>query len=287
MNIQRVGIIGQGFVGTALKEAFSPHCEVRTYDKFREDLSTHGFISCCSGCDAVFVCVPTPMKPDGSCDTSIVESVCRDIDYEGIHTILPPHPTQGKIIVIKSTVPPETTQKINIETSYPVVFNPEFLMERTATEDFKNTSRVILGGPSIATGILNEFYLKVFPKAEIIETDSTTAELVKYITNCFLATKVSFANEFEAICSRLGVDYSKVIRCATQDERLGKTHWAVPGPDGKKGFGGSCFPKDVNALIYYATCMGSYPHTLIGAWNTNLEARPEKDWEKLKGRAVQ
>jgi UDPglucose 6-dehydrogenase len=264
MNIDRVGIIGQGFVGTALKEAFFPHFEVRTHDKFRKDLSTHDFISCCKGCDAVFVCVPTPMRPDGSCDTSIVETVCDDIDYEGIHKIYPPHPTQGKIIVIKSTVPPETTQEINSKTSYPVVFNPEFLIERTATEDFKNTSRVILGGPSIATGILNEFYLKVFPKAEIVETDSTTAELVKYITNCFLATKVSLANEFAAMCSKLGVDYSQVIKYATEDERLGKTHWAVPGPDGKKGFGGSCFPKDINALIHYAQRIRTHPHTLIG-----------------------
>ena len=272
-----IGIIGQGFVGTALKEVFSPHYEVRTYDKFRDDLSTHGGIaSCCNGCDIVFVCVPTPMNPDGSCDVSIVESICDDINYEGM---------QGTI-VIKSTVPPTTTHKIGSRVSYPVVFNPEFLVERTATEDFKNTSRIILGGPSVATEILKKFYLKVFPKADIIETDSTTAEFVKYIANCFLATKVSLANEFAEMCSKLGVNYDKAIEYATKDERLGKTHWSVPGPDGNLGFGGSCFPKDLNALICVAQSLGVDIDVLKAAWKTNLRVRPGRDWELLKGRAV-
>ena len=279
MDSFKVGIIGQGFVGTALKEAFSPHCKVQTYDKFRNDLSTHENIADVScGCDAVFVCVPTPMKPDGSCDTSIVDDVCEEIQ-------------RGGIIVIKSTVPPGTTFQKNFGDTItcPVVFNPEFLMERSATEDFKNTKRVVLGGPHEATSVLKQFYLKVFPDAEIIETDSKTAEFVKYITNCFLAVKVSMANEFSLLCSALGVDYSKVIEYATYDERLGKSHWAVPGPDGKLGFGGSCFPKDLNAIISVAESLlrdGSQVDTLKGAWRTNLKVRPEKDWEQLKGRAV-
>ena len=111
--------------------------------------------------------------------------------------------------------------------------------------------------------------------------------MVKYMTNTFLATKVSFANEMFEICERLGIDYDKVTEYATYDERLGKSHWAVPGPDGHYGFGGSCFPKDINALIDVAkTKLDLYPHTLIGAWNTNLEVRPEEDWKKLRGRAV-
>ena len=282
-----IAIIGQGFVGTALKESFSPHYKIRTYDKFRNDLSTHkGIASCCRDCEIVFVCVPTPMNPDGSCDTSIVESVCDDINYEGMHKIFPPHPTQGTIIVIKSTIPPTTTRKINNQTSYPVVFNPEFLVERTATEDFKNTSRIILGGPPVATEILSRFYLIVFPKADVIETDSTTAEFVKYVANCFLATKVSLANEFAKMCSKLEISYDKVIEYATKDERLGNTHWSVPGPDGKKGFGGSCFPKDLNALMHVAQSLGVDANVLKAVWKTNLQIRPERDWESLKGRAV-
>jgi len=276
-----IGIIGQGFVGTALKEAFSPHCKIRTYDKFRNDLSTHRDIaSFRNGCEIVFVCVPTPMNPDGSCNTSIVENICVSL----AHT--PPHPTRGIIIVIKSTIPPMTTNAINNRINYPVIFNPEFLIEKTATEDFKNTNRVILGGPPVATEILKKFYLKVFPKADIIKTDSTTAEFVKYAANCFLATKVSLANEFTEMCSKLGINYDKVIEYATKDERLGDTHWSVPGPDGKKGFGGSCFPKDLNALIYVAQSLGVDANVLKAAWKTNLQVRPERDWELLKGRAV-
>jgi len=347
MSIKRVGIIGQGFVGTALKEAFSPHYEVLTYDKFRDDLSTcasaESVARKCGFDSVIFVCVPTPMKYDGSCDTSIVEEVCDSISYGGLAEGWPSRwPEHSEtIIVIKSTIPPGTTRKLQWKDtcrshSFPIVFNPEFLMEKTATEDFKNTKRIILGGrtdarcftsPPEAHGsepplwfgekrqgymthinwgnILREFYLKVFPEAEIIETDSTTAEFVKYITNCFLATKVALANEFALLCDSCGVDYSKVIEYATYDERLGESHWAVPGPDGKNGFGGSCFPKDLNGIIAFAKALSldNDPHnpfqkssnrgrkpiatnTLEGAWKTNLKVRPEKDWEQLKGRAV-
>ena len=134
---------------------------------------------------------------------------------------------------------------------------------------------------------MKQFYLKVFPQADIVQTDSKTAEFVKYLTNCFLATKVSIANEFYTLCESCDVDYDKVIEYATHDERLGKTHFAVPGPDGKMGFGGSCFPKDLNSIIYFGKECGIDLNTLEGAWRTNLTVRPDKDWEKLKGRAVQ
>ena len=318
MSIKRVGIIRQGFVGTAVKEAFSPHYEVLTYDKYRDDLSTcssaESLARKCGFDSVIFVCVPTPMKWDGSCDTSIVEEVCDSISSgglsEGFPSSWPDH--SEPIIVIKSTMPPGTTKSLRWKDScrshsFPIVFNPEFLMEKTATEDFKNTKRVILGGRTSDEplwfeeermgymthmnwgSILREFYLKVFPDADIIETDSTTAEFVKYITNCFLATKVAIANEFALMCESCEVSYDKVIEYATQDERLGKSHWAVPGPDGKKGFGGSCFPKDLNGIISFAKKLTGKPlatNTLEGAWKTNLKVRPERDWEKLKGRAV-
>ena len=279
MKIRYVGIVGQGFVGTALRKVFSCYNKIYTYDKVHKDLSTHSSISDLShSCDVVFVCVPTPMKPDGSCDTSIVEAVCLEACNTG----------RQNIIVIKSTVPPGTTNKINdMCRSSQVVFNPEFLLERNATEDFRNTTRVILGGPRPATTRLKQFYTNVFPKANIIKTDATIAEFVKYLTNCFLAVKVSMANEIAGMCESAGVDYDKVIEYATQDARLGDSHWSVPGPDGHFGFGGSCFPKDLNALIQCAIDLGISPNTLVGAWNTNLVVRPEKDWEELKGRAVQ
>jgi len=129
-------------------------------------------------------------------------------------------------------------------------------------------------------------YSLAFPDATIVKTGSKTAEMVKYMTNTFLATKVSFANEMYNICSRLDIDYDKVVEYSTYDERLGKSHWAVPGPDGKMGFGGSCFPKDINALIHLCGELDIPARTLLSAWVTNLNVRPEQDWKELKGRAV-
>jgi len=217
------------------------------------------------------------MKEDGSCDVSIVKEVVLQSCSTG----------RRNIVVIKSTVPPNTTkalQELCLDSQ--IVFNPEFLLERNAEEDFRNTSRVILGGPRPATTRLKQFYSKIFPKADIIKTDSTIAEMVKYLTNSFLAVKVSFANEIYNICNSLSVDYDKVIEYSLYDERLGQSHWSVPGPDGHYGFGGSCFPKDINALMHLAQTLCIKANTINGAWNTNLMARPEKDWELLKGRAV-
>ena len=278
MKIQNVGIIGQGFVGSSLLKSFEPHYNVYSYDKFKKDLSTHKSIySMSRACELIFVCVPTPMKEDGSCDISIVKEVVQQACSTG----------RQNIIAIKSTIPPNTTKSLqDLCQDSQIVFNPEFLLERNAEEDFKNTSRVILGGPRPATTIMKQFYDRVFPKAEVIKTDSTIAEMVKYLTNSFLAVKVSFANEIHAICSNLNIDYDKVIEYSLHDERLGNSHWSVPGPDGHYGFGGSCFPKDLNALMSLAQELCIRSNTIERAWNTNLLARPEKDWEKLKGRAV-
>ena len=278
MKIQNVGIIGQGFVGSALGHSFSSHYKIYTYDKMREDLSTHKSVHDLSrSSDVIFVCVPTPMREDGSCDISIVKEVVQQACSTG----------RKNIVVIKSTIPPNTTKALqDLCQDSQIVFNPEFLLERNAEEDFLNTSRVILGGPRPATTLLKQFYSKVFPNAQIIKTDSTIAEMVKYLTNSFLAVKVSFANEIYNMCNSLDIDYDKVVEYSLHDDRLGSTHWAVPGPDGHMGFGGSCFPKDLNALMHLAHILCIKANTIEGAWNTNLSVRPEKDWELLKGRAV-
>jgi UDPglucose 6-dehydrogenase len=110
--------------------------------------------------------------------------------------------------------------------------------------------------------------------------------MVKYLTNIFLATKVAFANEMKIACDAIGIDYKKVIEYSLHDHRLGQSHWDVPGPDGKLGFGGSCFPKDINALIHFFDRHGLDNKLLKSVWETNLKVRPERDWEKLKGRAI-
>jgi UDPglucose 6-dehydrogenase len=111
--------------------------------------------------------------------------------------------------------------------------------------------------------------------------------LTKYITNTFLAVKVAYANEIATIAELFALDYNKLVNIFTTDERLGASHWHVPGPDGKNGFGGSCFPKDINALIVFAKKNKIKVPLLENAWKRNIEIdRKEKDWEQLIGRAI-
>ena len=269
-----IGIVGQGYVGTAIKLGFEDHYKVLTYDKFDLGKSTHSKISdIVEETEVIFVCVPTPMRKDGTCYTGIVEEVIREINETA----------NDHIVVIKSTVPPGTTDKFNHEFSnVTVIFNPEFLTEENFLDDFKNQNRIILGGSRKGTNKLRQIYSKVFPKAVIVKTGDKHAEMVKYFTNTFLATKVSFANEMYNICEQIGIDYDKVVEYAIYDERLGKSHWAVPGPDGDFGFGGHCFPKDLSAIINQFDTYG----LLESVEEVNNQVREDRDWEHMVGRAV-
>ena len=279
----KIGIIGQGYVGTAIKVGFEPYYDLETYDKYNEDKSTCGLSDMVAECEVIFVGVPTPMNEDGSCHTDIVESVVKEID-EWVSRY---HKDVSPIVVIKSTVPPGTTDRLHRKyKNVNVVFNPEFLTEANFIEDFKTQDRIILGGTRKGTNLLRQVYSKVFPTAHIIKTGSKTAEMVKYMTNSYLATKVSFANEIYQICQKIDIDYDKVVEYATLDERLGKTHLSVPGPDGDLGFGGHCLPKDLNALIAFAQNLDLEPIVLeTGNW-VNDKYRKNRDWEKMKGRPV-
>ena len=283
----KIGIVGQGYVGTAVRAVFQKHYDVRTFD-INTELSTCDTLQeLVTNSEVIFVCVPTPMNKDRSCNTDIVEDVVSDINDVVRIDRLNHNPKTDKIVVIKSTVPPGTTERLNKENdNVTVIFNPEFLTEANFIDDFKNQNRIIIGGKRPATTKLRQIYSLVFPNVPIIKTGSITAEMVKYFTNTFLATKVSFANEMNLICDKLGIDYDKVVEYSIYDERLGKSHWAVPGPDGHYGFGGSCFPKDINALIKVAQKMDVPPNILSATWDTNILVRPEKDWKELKGRAV-
>ena len=270
-----IGIVGQGFVGNAIYQKFKDYYEINTYDLDSSKCNSSEQETLDN--DIVFVCLPTPMNSDGSCNVSLVESAIKRCSEFGI----------TKTVVIKSTVSPGTTARIN--SLYPnmdIVFNPEFLTERNAVKDYENQSRIILGGPRPSTTKLKGIFSKVFPKAHIIKTDSTHAEMVKYLTNTFLSVKVSFANEIYQICEGLNVDYDKVVEYATHDERLGKSHWNVPGHDGDFGFGGHCFPKDLAALIHLAENLDVIDNVLSAAEQTNTQVRTNRDWEQMKGRAV-
>jgi len=270
----KIGIIGQGYVGSAIKLGFQDYYDVFTYDKFDLGKSTHSKISdIVEEASVIFVCVPTPMRKDGTCYTGIVEEVIREINETAT----------DHIVVIKSTIPPGTTDRINQEyTHSTVIFNPEFLTEANFLDDFKNQNRIILGGDRKGTNKLRQIYSKVFPKATIVKTGAKHAEMVKYFTNTFLATKVSFANEMYNICQQLDLDYDKVVEYATYDERLGKSHWGVPGPDEDFGFGGHCLPKDLSAMINGFDTLG----LLEAVEQVNDQVRENRDWEHMVGRAV-
>ena len=278
-----IGIIGQGFVGTAINEGMRHAFIIETYDKYLDDRSTCESVEdIVDKCDIIFVCLPTPMRKDGSCDIRIVEDVIFKIDK-----MAKSYPKSKKIAVIKSTIPPGTTSVFNLDCeSIQVVFSPEFLTEANAVDDFKNQNRIIVGGPRPASTTVKNLFRKAFPKVAIVKTGSRTAEMVKYFINCFLSTKVSFSNEMKQICDEIEVDFDKVVEYSLYDDRLGNSHWSVPGPDGCCGFGGHCFPKDLNALIHSGQNVGVATTVLEAVWEKNLEVRDNKDWEKMVGRAV-
>ncbi len=272
-----IGVIGQGFVGSAIREGLKSFYSVMTYDIDKEKCtSTHQAV--CEHSEIIFVCLPTPMRKSGQCDTRILEEAIKRINEECLR--LEKSPT----IVIKSTVPPGTTDRINESSSPDVCFSPEFLTEANSFDDFKNQNRIIVGGKGARK--VKQMFRKPFPNIPIVITKSKTAETVKYFINCFLASKVTFANQFYDICDNIGVDYDKVCEYALLDTRIGRSHFAVPGPDGDKGFGGHCFPKDLSGLIFLAQDHGANTDFLTQIESSNQMYRNNKDWLEMKGRAV-
>jgi UDPglucose 6-dehydrogenase len=306
-------VIGAGFVGGSLATVFSE----RDFDVWSYDISgkvaqgardPRSLMKISDVKDVVnvleatqknfskvyFVCLPTPMYEDGSCDLSIVEGVLKKLSEAG----------GDRIAVIKSTVPPGSTDKWNkmFEGTglKAVIHSPEFLREATALNDMRNQDRIILGGPKKYIDRAKTVFMEAFPTVPIYKTSSTNSEACKYFINNFLATKVSFCNEFYEIINalkdqnNLDVDYDRVIELATLDQRIGKSHTSVPGPmplddgSGKPslGWGGSCFAKDSRTISYVAKELGVDPKVIDGAWEKNLQVRPQQDWKFLAGRAV-
>ena len=285
---QKIGIIGRGFVGSAVEFGFSPNtgcdAELRVYDK-DPSKSLHSLEETVNESDIIFLSVPTPSNKDGSMNLDIVKQVLQEISDV--------NQNPNNIILLRSTVTPGTTRKLQEHfNNIRIIFNPEFLTERSAKFDFINQSRFILGcGDSDFEKYQTEEVAELFrdrfgESISIIQTNFETAELIKYMNNCFFATKVSFLNEMYQIAKKSGVDWDMALDGFVRDGRVGHSHMNVPGPDGKMGFGGSCFPKDIQAIINYGESLDLNMNTLKGVWNTNLEVRPEKDWENLKGRAV-
>ena len=217
-------------------------------------------------CDCIFVCVPTPPAADGTVDTSIVESVLAAIGKSEC------------AVVLKSTVPPGFTEAESQKIGREITFNPEFLTAANATKDYANQNHTILGVHD--TGRLtNQEYLitqvigEALPHTVIVHTSHTVAEMTKYARNCFLATKVAYANEIWGACYALGISYDEVRSLMVMDSRIMDSHLQVPGPDGKFGFGGACFPKDTVGLHRVLNTLDVPKELLEGVITSNLKVR--------------
>jgi UDPglucose 6-dehydrogenase len=277
----KLGVIGQGFVGGAVYQGMKNYFDVYTYD-INGKCTESSLFELIEKVDVTFLCLPTPMRKSGECDLSIVENCLSQVDM-----LVKSLNKKDFIVIIKSTIPPGTTERLNKSNeNINVIFNPEFLTEANAIEDYKNQNRIIVGGDRPWTSTVKTIFEKAFPQVPIIKTSSTIAEMVKYVTNTFLATKISFANEMFQICQGLDIDFDKVIEYSKYDGRLGNSHWSVPGHDGDFGYGGHCFPKDIAALNHVAEELGVKSTMLKAAIEKNKEVRTDKDWEKQIGRAV-
>jgi UDPglucose 6-dehydrogenase len=246
-----VGIIGRGFVGSAIEKYLSKQdcVSVVSYDLSDTTEMNHGYERVVSKSDIIYVCVPTPSDKNGKCFTGHVDSACRLINYYAERASKIP------ILLIKSTMAPATTKRLQEEYKHCILIcNPEFLTERTAVQDIENTSRHLMGVPDYSiTNILSGYHKRVWPNSKCIYTNTTTAEMIKTATNSFFATKVTFANVLRDLCDSLDIDYTNMTEAMQEvDPRVGVVHWQVPGHDGKRGFGGKCLPKELSSIISMA-----------------------------------
>tara|TARA_R100000234_G_scaffold40732_1_gene24393 strand:- start:3500 stop:4339 length:840 start_codon:yes stop_codon:yes gene_type:complete len=273
----KIGLVGNGFVGNAVYQNLKQKYNFSIYDTNPDKATAEHVGEVCQDSRVIFVALPTPMQKSGKCDLSIIQNAMRDISRH----------YNNNIIVLKSTVPPGTCRQIKQQhKNLRIVFSPEFLTEANYVEDFKTCNRMIFGGDIEDTSECVRLLSSVFPDKYYVMTNWETAEMVKYFINTFLATKVCFANEMKEICDSIGIQYNEVKNFALLDNRIGKSHLMVPGPDGNNGFGGTCFPKDINAMIHFAKERGINPTVLHSAWEKNLEIRENKDWLTMFGRAV-
>lgn len=220
--------------------------------------------------DVVFICVGTPSNEDGSIDLSQVETCAKSVG-EQIKSS-----DKYKVVVVKSTVLPKTTSEFVVpileKTSgkkagkdFGVCMNPEFLREGTAVSDFMNPDKIVIGGTEDkAQKVLAELYSGFDSKIPRVFTDTNTAEMIKYANNAMLATRISFINEFANICEHYGSDVYEVARAIGIDSRIGPKFL-----NAGIGFGGSCFPKDVSAIIAAAKSAGLDPILLESVMEVN------------------
>jgi len=264
----KVGIIGGGVVGSAHAAVLRNYVEsVRLYD-IEPRKATHSFRDTVQQ-DILFVCLPTPMRKDGSVDRRIVEDALRCIKSE----------SPAKAVILKSTLPPGDLLALDDIFGAPgpsFIFSPEFLTERSAEYDLQQSSHFIFGeqwcAPE-ARHMVDALFEKRWPETPRHWTSLEAASLVKYMRNVFFASKVMLMNEFDAMLRTFGAERRRTLHLFEQDARIGRSHLQVPGHDGRRGFGGACFLKDVNGWLHLAR-QREAPATVIQAvWRSNVELR--------------
>jgi UDPglucose 6-dehydrogenase len=238
----KVAIIGMGFVGGAIHSSFVSNADVEllAIDPAKGWLATYNDIV---NFDAVFVCVPSPQRSDGSCDTSILVDVLKQLELVRF---------SGVIISKVTAIPSVYT---GLQTSYPnLVHAPEFLTAANAERDYANGRFSIIGGEVTAYRNEAERIIRMSqPNLNSVTHCSIgEASFAKYTINTFLATKVIFMNEMAKLAEDNQCNWNNIKQAVSQDKRLGASHMQVPGPDGDYGFGGMCFPKDTNAMLKFA-----------------------------------
>jgi len=268
----KIGIVGHGFVGKAVDYGFPDNMCQKTiidprYGNSVSDLGQQDF---------TFVCVPTPMGTNGRIDASIITSVMSELRKHSIG-----------IVIVKSTVTPDIIQDLWVENfSTRLVYNPEFLTEKSANEDFVNPTMHVFGGNPVATDEVEHLY-KFYSLCKPCPTyhmSAVDASFVKYGINSFLASKVLWFNQFYDVVNGHSANFGKVIGAITADDRIGRSHTTVPGFDGKRGFGGACFPKDTSALAHFADGVGVDMTVLKEVIRANNEYRRtyEKDAREIE-----
>ena len=259
----KIGIIGYGFVGKALEAGFTDAVKILKIDpKLNSKIDDLVDFDP----DAIFICVPTPMNKDSSQDISILRNVIDETSKLNLKAL----------IVLKSTVLPNYIKEIeNLIPEF--IYNPEFLREKHATEDFINSKLIVFGGSLNSCKYLGDIYNN-FTKCisnDYIFTDPTSASLMKYSINSYLATKVTFFNELNQLFKKSSTksSWEEFIGAISRDERVGNSHMQVPGHDGRLGYGGACLPKDSNAFSKYADEIDTPLNVLKAAINANNKIR--------------
>jgi UDPglucose 6-dehydrogenase len=273
-----IGIIGNGFVGGAVAFGFKEY-EPLIYD-INPEVSKNTFDEV-ANCKYLFVCLPTPRVSEigGEANLCIVNDCLQRLSMKK---------NKDQVILLKSTVPVGVTKELaktyNLKN---LIHCPEFLTAANANHDFVNADRTIIGSPYFTDSeglkyseMAKELFLKVFPNIPVYTMSSCESEMVKYTANCFLATKVGFFNMIFMLGEKLGLDYDRVLSGVLSDPRVGASHTSVPGPDGDFGFGGTCFPKDVNAMIKTLDKHGISSSILESVWEDNMRYRSDWDWAK-------